>query len=101
MAVTNLANTDLVSNRAGSRKSPATSAGLSGIAGVCGFSQQANSRRGDWFHKEKPRRMTGLKVGPAFAGGAVGGERNLVVLDAGDVLNGCFRRQGSRYRRGR
>jgi hypothetical protein len=24
--------------------------------------QQNNSRRGDWFHKEKPRQVTGLKA---------------------------------------
>jgi hypothetical protein len=35
---------------------------------------------------------------PAFTRRAVGGECNLIILDAGDVL---FRRQGSRYRRGR
>src|SRR5262249_6148316 len=29
-------------------------------------------------------------AGPAFAGGAVGGERNLVILDAGDVLHDAF-----------
>jgi hypothetical protein len=34
----------------------------------------------------------------AFTRRAVGGECNLIILDAGDVL---FRRQGSRYRRGR
>src|SRR5262249_17491839 len=27
---------------------------------------------------------------PAFAGGAIGGERNLIVLDAGDVLDDAF-----------
>src|SRR5262245_20131392 len=29
-------------------------------------------------------------TGPAFAGGAVGGERNLIVLDASDVLDNAF-----------
>src|SRR5262249_45669076 len=29
-------------------------------------------------------------AGPTFTGGAVGGERNLVILDAGDVLDDAF-----------
>jgi hypothetical protein len=30
------------------------------------------------------------KVMPTFTGGVVGGERNLVILDAGDVLDDAF-----------
>src|SRR5262245_51118561 len=30
------------------------------------------------------------RAGPAFAGGAIGGERNLIVLDAGDVFDDAF-----------
>jgi len=37
---------------------------------------------------------------PALAGGAEGGERSLIVLDAGDVLDNA-RRQESKYRCGR
>jgi hypothetical protein len=33
-------------------------------------------------------------AGPAFAGGAVGGERNLIVLDAGNVLNDAIAVRG-------
>ena len=33
---------------------------------------------------------------PALAGGAVGGERNLVILDAGDVLHDAFAVSGPR-----
>ena len=29
-------------------------------------------------------------AGPAFSGGAVGGESNLIVLDVSDVLNDAF-----------
>src|SRR5262249_3911780 len=30
------------------------------------------------------------RAGPAFAGSAIGGERNLIVLDAGDVFDDAF-----------
>ena len=35
-------------------------------------------------------------AGPTLAGGAMGGERNLIVLDAGDVLHDAFAVRGPR-----
>src|SRR5262252_6612322 len=42
------------------------------------------SPQGDW------------RVRPAFTGGAVGRERNLIILDAGDVLHDAFAVRGPR-----
>ena len=38
---------------------------------------------------------------PALAGGEEGGERDLIVLDASDVLDNAFAVSGSTYRHGR